>query len=43
MWVRYWAMQAALNSGQSGETLVRVISRQPDAVGDLAVDVMKER
>ena len=43
MWVRYWAMQAALNTGQSGETLMRTLSRQHTAVGDLAVDVLRER
>ncbi len=43
MWVRYWAMRAALNTGQSGETLMRSVSRQTTTVGDLAVDVLKER
>ncbi len=43
MWVRYWAMRAALNTGQSGETLMRSISRQPTTVGDLANDVLMER
>ena len=43
MWVRYWAMQAALKTGQSGETLMRSLSRQGGNVGDLATDVLKER
>jgi len=43
MWVRYWAMRAALNTGQSGETLMRSLSRQGNSVGDLAVDVLRER
>jgi len=43
MWVRYWAMQAALNVGHSGQTLMRALSRQSGGVADLAVDVLKER
>lgn len=43
IWVRYWAMQAALNTGQSGETLMRSLTRQTSSIGNLAVDVMKER
>lgn len=43
MWVRYWAMQAALNTGRSGETLMRSLSRQGGEIGDLAIDVLKER
>lgn len=43
MWVRYWAMRAALNTGQSGESLMRTLSRQQSVVGDLAIDVLKER
>lgn len=43
IWVRYWAMRAALNTGQSGETLMKSMSRQGNTVGDLAVDVLRER
>ncbi len=43
MWVRYWAMQAALKTGQSGETLMRALARQGTDVGELAFDVLKER
>lgn len=43
MWVRYWAMQAALKTGKSGETLMRSLSRQTSDVGELALDVLKER
>ncbi len=43
MWVRYWAMQAALKTGQSGETLMKTLSRQPTIVGDLAIDVLREQ
>lgn len=43
IWVRYWAMQAALNTGQSGETLMRALTRQTSSISDLAVDVLKER
>lgn len=43
MWVRYWAMRAALANGHSGESLMKSLSRRPGLVGDLAIDVMKER
>lgn len=43
MWVRYWAMQAALKTGRSGETLMRSLSRQGGEIGDLALDVLRER
>ena len=43
IWVRYWAMQAALNTGQSGETLLRSLGKQSTPMGNLAIDVLKER
>ncbi len=42
LWVRYWAMRAALLSGKSGETLMRSVARRDGPMGDLAHDVIHE-
>ncbi len=42
LWVRYWAMRAALKSGNSGQTLMRSVARRDGAVGELAGDVLRE-
>ena len=42
MWVRYWAMRAALNKGQSGQSLLRTLSKRDNKIGNLAEDVLLE-
>ncbi len=42
MWVRYWAMRAAMTKGHSGNALLRTLARQDGHVGILADDVLQE-